>query len=521
MWLFIKDLKNTLMNKSFFNIRLSLTTVVLIILIHTSYAQDNVPETLITFEQALTLAHNNNHSIKQAQYLQQEKKQNAAASKGLYFPQIGITANYMVMSDPLHLDLTPVKDAITPLYSTLANYGNFSGVINPSTGTPLPDSYSTQAVRGKLQNGLTEIESANWDKVIQEKQFGVVAANFQWPLYAGGKIRAANAVAKIEKNEASEISRQKEGELVSELVERYYGLCLARQAVLVRQDVYNGMEKHLNDAQKMQLQGLIANAEVLHAKVYESEANRELSKANRMVEILNQSLLNTLSQEESSNLIPASNLFYLDSIESLEYFITLGKAKNPQLLQVESKRQLSEQNHKVMLSNYLPSIAAQGMYDIVNKDLSPYTPTWMVGIGMKWDLFDGASRLHKVKAATLKMNQVEEFQLKATSDVETIIKKLYQELQMYREELTELETAKSFAEEYVSVREKAFKADMANATEVVDAYMALSKVSIERLQAMHGYDVSLAKLLQYSGIPEQFIDYQQRNTVKTEKYSKQ
>jgi outer membrane protein TolC len=214
-------------------------------------------------------------------------------------------------------------------------------------------------------------------------------------------------------------------------------------------------------------------------------------------------------------------LFYLDSIESLDYFISLGKTKNPQLLQVESKRQLSEQNHKVMVSNYLPSIAAMGMYDIVNKDLSPYAPTWMVGIGMKWDLFDGATRLHKVKAATLKMNQVEEFQLKATSDVETIIKKIYQELQMYREELTELEFAKSFAEEYVSVREKAFKADMANATEVVDAYMALSKVSIERLQAMHGYDVSLAKLLQYSGIPEQFIDYQQRNTVKTEKYSKQ
>ncbi|HEY4786767.1 MAG TPA: TolC family protein, partial [Bacteroidales bacterium] len=263
-------------------------------------AQDSIPAKKISFEQAWELASQRSHIMKQTQYLQQEKDQAAKASKGLYLPKVGITASYMVMSDDLTLDLTPVKDAITPLYSALSKYGNFSGVPNPDPTTnqvvpTLPDNLSTQAVRSQLASGLTQIQSANWDEMIQKKQFGVVAANFQWPIFVGGKIGVANRVSKIEQNEAREVTRQKEGELMSELVERYYGLCLANQAIKVRQDVYNGMKQHLDDAQKMQKQGLIANAEVLHAQVYHAQAERELSKAHHTAAILNTALNNTIA----------------------------------------------------------------------------------------------------------------------------------------------------------------------------------------------------------------------------------
>jgi outer membrane protein TolC len=50
---------------------------------------------------------------------------------------------------------------------------------------------------------------------------------------------------------------------------------------------------------------------------------------------------------------------------------------------------------------------------------------------------------------------------------------------------------------------------------VVDAQLSLAQVRIERLQAMYNYDVCLARLLQYAGIPEQFTNYKQRPTVKT------
>lgn len=477
----------------------------------------------MTFEQAWQITSQNSHIIKQTEYLQKEKDEAAKASKGLYLPKVGITASYMVMSEDLTLDLTPVRDAITPLYGALSKYGNFSGVPNPDPATNqilpiLPDNLSTQAVRSQLASGLTQIQAAEWDKMIQKKDFGVVAATFQWPLFVGGKIGVANKVSKIEQNEVKEVTRQKESELMTELVERYYGLCLANKAVRVRKEVDKGMEQHLSDAEKMQKQGLIANAEVLHAKVYHAQAERDLSKANRTVIILNQALNNTLATYGDSIIDPVSELFYLDSIESIDHFKKAAAEKNPQLLQVESKRELVKQSYKAEKADLFPAIALQGMYDIVNKDLSPYAPEWTVGIGMKWTLFDGTARYRKIKAAHFKSEQVEEIHAKAQSDVSTMVDKLYNELNMYHEQLKELETAQTFVEEYLRIREKAFHEEMSNATEVVDANLALASVRIERLQAMYGYDLTLAKLLQYSGISEEFNTYRQRKDVKTESY---
>lgn len=473
-----------------------------------STAQDNTKK--MSFDQALQECREKNHTLKQADYLIQEKKQESKAAKSLYLPKIGISAQYIAMEEDLTLDLTPVRDAITPLYETLGKYGNFS-----SAG--VPDNIATQNARAKMLDGLNKVKNGEWDKMIQEKQFGAIDATFDWPLYVGGKIRAANKAADIRYTEAKEIHRQKEGEMMSELVERYYGLCLARQAELVRKDVFTGMQKHLDDALKMEKQGLIANADVLNVRVFHSQAERELNKSKRTSSIVNESLLNTLA-EDNGNIEPVSKLFYLDSIESIVYFKNMAKQNNPLLKQVETKKQLAIQGLKVEKSEFMPAVAITGMYDIANKDLSPYTPEWLVGIGMKWTLFDGTSRFRKVKAASLRSKQVGEYQEKANSDVETMIEKLYQELNMNKELLKDLETAKAYAEEYLKVREKGFREEMTNSTEVVDARLALSKIRVERLEAMYKYDVCLAKLLEFAGIPEKFTAYQSNINIKTESY---
>ena len=477
----------------------------------------------LTFDQTLEITRQNSHVMKQMEYLLNEKKQENIAAKGYYLPKVGITASYMLLSDNLHLDLTPVKNAITPIYGALGNYGVFSGVPNPDPATNkvmpiLPDNISTQVVRQNFTDGLAQLEAANWDETIQKKEFGTVAATFQWPLYAGGKIRAANAVTAIESKEAVEQARQKDAELISELVERYFGLCLAQQALYVRTDVLNGMQKHLDDALKMERQGLIANAEVLHARVYHAEAEREVNKAQRTLNILNDALLNSMAIDTFIEIKPVSSLFYLDSIKPVKYFIDLASKNSPLIKQVDAKKELSLQNYKVQVSEFLPTVALQGMYDIANKDLSPYMPDWTVGIGLKWNLFDGELRYKKIRAASFKAQQVDEYKAKATSDLNTIVNKLYQELEMNREQLSELEISMQFAEEYLKVREKAFYQDMSNSAEVMDARLALAKVSIERLQTMYNYDLTLARLLQYCGIPDQFNAYRTKNDVKTEEY---
>ena len=477
----------------------------------------------LTFEEALLLTKENSLVIKQAKENTMQKQEERNATKGLYLPKISLNASYIYMSEDIHLDLNPVKDAITPLYSTLGNYGVFSGVPNPDPNTTaimpyLPDDLSTGAVRQQLLEGLNTINATEWDQIIQKKQFGMVNAGFTMPLFTGGKIRIANQAAKIKVEEAEIESQQKFHELSCELIERYYGLVLAQHAQKIRYEVMSTMQNHLSDAEKMMNQGIIAKAEYLHAKVYCSESEREFKKVIRQVDIVNDALLNTLALNEKISVMPVSNLFYLNQIEPLEYFWDKANTNSLLLNKIEKKKELAHQGYKIEKASFFPNIAAMGTYDLYNKDLSPYIPDYMVGVGLKWDLFTGNERMNKLKASKIQETQIETYYLKAESDIKTAITKYYQEINMNLEQLKELESALEFAEEYFRVRENAFKEGMATSTEVSDASLAVAKVKIERLEVMYSYDIALSKLLYYSGLSEEFSNYMMNTNAIYESY---
>ncbi len=477
----------------------------------------------LTFEEALGLSLQNNHLIKQYHNKSLQMEQEVKAAKGLHLPRISLSASYVYMSDNIELDLTPVRDAISPLYNALGHYGKFGGVPNPDPKTNgvmpyLPDDVSTTVLRAKMLEGLESVNSANWVQTIQEKKFGMVNAGFVFPIFTGGKINAANKAAKIKFEESEIESIQKSHELTGELVERYFGLILANQAVKVRQEVKAGMEKHFEDAKKLAQQGMIAQVEVLNAKVYFADADRELKKSDRQVEILNEAVLNTVAEAGSSKINPVSELFYLEKWDRLDFYQQKALENSPLLGQVNKKKELAQQGIKVEKSAYLPTVAATGTYDLVNKDLSPYLPDYMVGLGLQWNLFDGNARNRKIKAAKLQEMQAEDFYAKAESDIHSAIIKYYQELNMYLEQINELDAAMEFTKEYSRAREKAFSEGMATATQVSDANLAVAKVKIDRLQAIYAWDVSFSKLLYYSGISDQFVSYMRNPDVKQCRY---
>lgn len=474
----------------------------------------------ITFEEALQITLQNNFQMKQADHHLLQMEQEMKATWGLHLPRISLNAGYNLMEDRIHFDLTPVQDALIPLYQTLGNYGVFSGVPNPDQATKglmpiLPDNISTQAVRQKMLDGLTQVKSAEWDLTIQEKQFGTISAGFLWPVFTGGKINAANKAAKIKYEAVGLENIQKSHDLTNELVERYFGMVLASEAINVRKDVKTTMEKHYHDAGKLHEQGQIAQVELLNSKLNLADSEREYQKSVRQNEILNEALLNTLAEKDITLMQPISSLFYLDSLETLEYFYQTALQKSPLLAQVNKKKELAGEGYKAEKSGTFPSIAITGMYDIANKDLSPFLPEYMIGIGLKWNLFEGMAQNRKIKAMNYKRSQADDYFQKVSSDIHSAINKYYQELCMYREQLNMLNTSVELADEYFRVRNKAFSEGMATSSQVSDASLFLAKSRIDRLQAMFGYDVSLSKLLYYAGLIDQFVEYMKRAEAHT------
>lgn len=481
-------------------------------------AQENIQP--LSIEDAFRVAKQQNPSIRRGLEQIKQKEYESARKNGLHFPQVSLSAKAVAMSDNLELDLTPVRDAITPLYTSLGNYGVFSGVLNPDPNTNpvmpvLPDNVSTQIVRQKLLEGGNEIANANWVETIQDKNFASVSADFLWPLYAGGKINNAGKAAKVEIKISEEELRNAEGELLTEIAARYYGLTLAEQVEQVREQMYLAMEKHYADAKELFDNGIIARVELLHSQVSKNEAERELKKAKHDIEIVRAGLDASLSYDSAVFVQPVNHLFMNTDLPETYYWLSNAELHNPLLQQIEGKKELSSIKKKADQGDYFPTVAMMGTYNLADKNYSPYMPDWLVGVGLKWTVFDGLDRQNKIKADEALKLQATFAGEKARADIKAYIVKLTEELEGQKEQKTELDSTLELANEYASSIEQAFNEGLATSTSVVEAHSKVAQVKALRLKVLYDYDVTLARLFQIAGIPEEYFSYTSGNNTIT------
>lgn len=473
-------------------------------------AQEQTPDTLrLSFSDALLQMQSGNQLIQAANEEVKEKEFEKKATLGLFMPKVEVTGAYTLLNDDIGMDLKGTKQSLQ------TGMTDFFSSIPPSAIGVLPQPWPT--IISQMPTQMANALSAIPDKyVIQEKQFGLIAANATLPIYAGGKIRTANKAAAVKVEEAKEKANEQSASLITELTTRYFGLCLAENVIAVRQEVLDGMNRHVQQAESLVKNGMIAEAEKLHAEVYQSEAYRALQGSRRDADVVRSALISTLGTQGPVS--TTSPLFLPTSIQGLDYFKQQALLNNSKLRQVAVNKQLADLKLKGEMANYLPTIALTGTKDLYNKDVTNLVPDWFVAVGVKYTLFDGLARTRKVQAAKSLQRRVVDIQDKAENDIQVLVTNLYSQLMKTSEQLTSIETSLKFSEEYLRVREKSFGEGLATSLDVVDAQLNLSKVKIERLNLIYTYDVTLAQLLEASGLSQQIQTYQ-TNAIQ-ERYEK-
>lgn len=446
---------------------------------------------MLSFDEALSKMMGNNPQIKAHGYEEKVAEQERKAAFGLRLPQVTAMGSYVYMGDDISIDLNHMKKPVSDII------GGMGGV--------LPDHTMGQAA-ALLRN--------NWELMIQEQQVGFAGGSAVMPLYMGGKINAANNAAKINERSVAEQGEQSKNSLVSELVERYYGLSLACQVVSVRSQVLEGMKEHLADAKALEANGVIAKGERLYAEVKVAEAERELLNARLQIKTLTAALNNTLGESDPQLYTPVTTMFILTDIENLEHFKALALKNSPLLNQVALKRDLAQQGVKAERSEFLPQVALMGGGIAYNYQLSEHVPKWSVGAGVKIKIFDGLSREHKYSAAKNRVRQVESIQVKANNDILVMVEKLYNQICTYGDQIRSIDASMEFAQEYLRIKQAAFKEGMAPSSEVIDAQLNLAKTRTERLQAAYYYDLMLANMLEVAGVSDEFAAYAKRDQAK-------
>jgi len=104
-------------------------------------------------------------------------------------------------------------------------------------------------------------------------------------LFHGGKLLAAKKFASDELD-ASEVElRKTRDDVIQETVNNYLTVVFLLDVVKTRENVLSGMKRHEAMAEKLLQQGLIANYNMLRAKVAVAEAERNLFDDNNKLEL--------------------------------------------------------------------------------------------------------------------------------------------------------------------------------------------------------------------------------------------
>lgn len=480
------------------------TMILLALATATALRAQETPDTqpqALSLDEALEMTLSDNPAMQAAEYNRRAAQQERRAAIGLRMPQIGITGSYAYLGKDIEIDLNNMKTPVRGFSEKVLG----SGLI-PSQYIP------------SISQMLGSVMSADWAMPIQERSLGFIGGDVTLPLWMGGKINAANRAARINEQTARSEGVQQRNALISELVERYYGLALAQQVVEVRKQVVDGVRKHLEDATALEAQGMIAHSEKLYVEFRMSEAERELQNAQSQVETIRSALNSTLGK--SGDYLPVTAMFMLDRIEPLDYFQTLATQRNPLLAQVEQKRQLAHEGVRAQRSEFLPQVVAMGGMSFYDYQVTDVLPRWAVGVGVNFKLFNGLNREYKYSAAKQTVRRVEALQTKAHDDIAVLIEKIYNQMANCRAQMTSIESSLAFAEEYLKAKNAAFLEGMGTSSDLIDAELNLAKVRTERIQTAYQYDVLLAQLLEAAGASDEFMEYMRRMDTRHIAYDK-
>ena len=167
----------------------------------------------LSLDEAIAVALTENPAMKAAEFEEKAATQERRAAIGLRMPKISVMGAYAYMSKDIGFDFNEMKGPAKELAGQILG----SGLIPPEM---IPS----------INGLLNPLMNADWFLKVQDQSLGFVGGEVTVPIWMGGKINAANRAARINEKTAVAQGNQTRNALISELVERYFGLALARRS---------------------------------------------------------------------------------------------------------------------------------------------------------------------------------------------------------------------------------------------------------------------------------------------------
>lgn len=443
----------------------------------------------LTLGGALSLAYANNCELRAAEKAGESAACGVKSSYGAFLPKISVEGSITRLDDELALDVSDVRTAmIAADVATL----QAAGQTNPAV---------LAAFKARLASSLPPFISQ-----IQDDNYSHLAALVVQPVFMGGKLVLNSHLKREESRIARLESARIKNKVICDVCTAYFRVLLCRDVAAIRAEVRDGMRSHARDAQQLFAQGVIAKAATLKTDVALSEAERELSKAERDRALALLTLNNAVGVPVAGRELATPFSLAVTSTP-VEAYAQAARENNPRKNIVLHRKTMLGLKKNTVRSNFLPSVYAFGRYELYKEDLTALEPAWAAGLAAKINLFNGGSDVMDARAARKEIESIDEY-LKYVDEGTTLrVRMLYNEMESAREQYLSLNASRDLAEENLRLTRASFKEGMASATDVIDAELTLGKVKAEQSKSLYDCVTSLVNMLGDTGRAETIIEY--------------
>lgn len=312
-----------------------------------------------------------------------------------------------------------------------------------------------------------------------------------YPLYNGGSDLAARQAARLGAEARANSIDAVRNELVFEVTRSFYTIGKARRFVSTTESAVASMESNLNLASNRFVQGTVLKSDLLDADVRLAEARENLVLARNALAISESIFRNVLGIGETGSVTAVEVRFSApkDSVTG-----PLDVSQRPELLAVQKVVAAAERQVRTAVGGHLPRVNAFASYDLDSGDARRFEDSWVAGVSVELDVFDGFLTRGKVAEARANMDAAREELRRTELALQLEAKEAQLNLQEARARLETSGRAVSQAEESVQITKERYGNGLALLTQLLDAETALTSARQRRAAAEADCEIARAAL---------------------------
>lgn len=428
-----------------------ITTILIIMagLNISSFANWKDTSSVLTLDQALSLAEANNTEILKSIAMVKNAKADQQQLLSIFLPSIELSYNYSTTNDPLYA------------------FGNKlqQGIVTQNDFNP------------ELLNNPDRIDHFNTQVKLEQPIINIDA----WMAKSSSKhaLKAAEFKSEYTKEHIRFVVKQ-----------TYYALQLAKEKQLVLSKALKATKAHVAVAEDNMKQGYLKITDVLAVKIRLLDLEAKVKEAEDQIQSVSEMLNFLIGRDLHLNITTT------DSIEKVKYINkgVMSVENRSDVMAMFNGLEARKQMKKSSSMKFLPRVNGFGMYNLYDAEFASFdSNSWMLGLSLQWKIFNGGKNIGSINKSKALLHQTELSYKEFIAKENIELSKAIRNIEVKKSQAMSYQLAAEQAKESMRIISERYKEGLERTSDLLANEASYEESELKRINAIYQFNVAVFK----------------------------